>query len=39
VLELAGWQRPWDRTRMVPIPERYLTDRRLRADTGTHDAH
>ena len=39
VLELAGWQRPWNRTRMVPIPERYLTDRRLRADTGTHDAH
>ena len=39
VLELADWQRPWDRSRIVPIPDRYLTDRRLRADTGTHDAH
>jgi len=28
VLELAGWQRPWDTTRMAAIPDRYLTDRR-----------
>lgn len=28
VLALAGWQRPWDTTRLVTIPERYLTDRR-----------
>jgi 8-oxo-dGTP pyrophosphatase MutT (NUDIX family) len=25
VLSLAGWQRPWDRRRRVPIPARYLT--------------
>lgn len=36
VLELAGWQRPYDRTRMVAIPQRYLTDR---ARTGGPDAH
>ena len=39
VLDLAGWQRPWDRNRLVGIPDRYLTDRRPEADTGTHDAH
>lgn len=27
VLDLAGWQRPWDRTRRVGIPERYLRGR------------
>ena len=37
VLDLAGWQRPWDRRRQVPIPERYLTDRR--PDRGGPDAH
>jgi hypothetical protein len=37
VLDLAGWQRPWDRRRVVPIPGRYLTD--SRADTGGPDAH
>jgi 8-oxo-dGTP pyrophosphatase MutT (NUDIX family) len=36
VLDLAGWQRPWDRGRMVEIPTRYLTDRR---DLGGPDAH
>jgi 8-oxo-dGTP pyrophosphatase MutT (NUDIX family) len=37
VLDLAGWQRPWDRRREVPIPARYLTDRR--PDRGGPDAH
>ena len=37
VLDLAGWQRPWDRSREVPIPLRYLTDRR--PDHGGPDAH
>jgi 8-oxo-dGTP pyrophosphatase MutT (NUDIX family) len=36
VLDLAGWQQPWDRTRIVEIPTRYLTDRR---DLGRPDAH
>jgi 8-oxo-dGTP pyrophosphatase MutT (NUDIX family) len=39
VLSLAGWQRPWDKTRLATIPERYLTDRRPDRDTGSHDAH
>jgi len=38
VLDLAGWQRPWDRHRLATIPPRYLTDRRSR-DLGGHDAH
>jgi 8-oxo-dGTP pyrophosphatase MutT (NUDIX family) len=37
VLDLAGWQRPWDRSRELPIPLRYLTDRR--PDHGGPDAH
>jgi 8-oxo-dGTP pyrophosphatase MutT (NUDIX family) len=37
VLDLAGWQRPWDRSREVPIPLRYLTDRN--PDYGGADAH
>ena len=37
VLDLAGWQGPWDRSREVPIPLRYLTDRR--PDHGGPDAH
>jgi 8-oxo-dGTP pyrophosphatase MutT (NUDIX family) len=37
LLGLAGWQRGWDDARFIPIPERYLTDRR---DTsGGSDAH
>lgn len=37
LLGLAGWQRGWDDTPFMPIPERYLTDRR---DTsGGPDAH
>ncbi len=46
VLELAGWQRPWDTTRLAAIPERYLTDRRNLDDRdpanhtyGEPDAH
>jgi 8-oxo-dGTP pyrophosphatase MutT (NUDIX family) len=37
VLDLAGWQRPWDRGREVPIPLRYLTDQT--PDHGGPDAH
>jgi 8-oxo-dGTP pyrophosphatase MutT (NUDIX family) len=37
VLDLAGWQQPWDRTRIVEIPTRYLTDRRDLG--GRSDAH
>jgi 8-oxo-dGTP pyrophosphatase MutT (NUDIX family) len=37
VLDLAGWQQPWDRDRVVPIPARYLTD--SRPDSGGPDAH
>jgi 8-oxo-dGTP pyrophosphatase MutT (NUDIX family) len=37
VLDLAGWQRPWDRNREVEIPVRYLTDRN--PDYGGPDAH
>jgi len=36
VLELAGWQRPWDKSRRLPIPDRYLTSR---PDRGGPDAH
>lgn len=39
VLDLAGWQQPWDRSRMASIPSRYLTDRRARGDLGGHNAH
>ena len=37
VLDLAGWQRPWDTSRRVEIPARYLTSR-TRTDTGGPDA-
>jgi 8-oxo-dGTP pyrophosphatase MutT (NUDIX family) len=36
LLSLAGWQRSWNRNRVLPIPSRYLTDR---SSTGGHDAH
>ena len=36
VLDLAGWQRPWDVSRTLPIPDRYLTSR---PDRGGPDAH
>ena len=36
VLDLAGWQRPWDVRRTLPIPDRYLTSR---PDRGGPDAH
>ena len=36
VLDLAGWQQPWDLDRMVDIPARYLTGR---SDRGGPDAH
>jgi 8-oxo-dGTP pyrophosphatase MutT (NUDIX family) len=37
VLDLAGWQRPRDRSREIPIPLRYLTDRT--PNHGGPDAH
>ncbi len=46
VLDLAGWQRPWDTTRRIAIPDRYLNDRPdparpalARLDLGGPDAH
>jgi 8-oxo-dGTP pyrophosphatase MutT (NUDIX family) len=36
LLDLAGWQRAWDRTRVVDIPARYLTDR---VSPGGPNAH
>jgi hypothetical protein len=44
LLDLAGWQRPWDRRRTTPIPPRYLTalakpDSKARPDRGGPDAH
>jgi 8-oxo-dGTP pyrophosphatase MutT (NUDIX family) len=36
VLDLAGWQRPWDAERWLDIPARYLTGR---PDRGGPDAH
>lgn len=36
LLDLAGWQRPWDQTKLIAIPARYLTDR---VSTGGPDAH
>lgn len=36
LLDLAGWQQPWDWTRVVPIPDRYLIDR---VSPGGPDAH
>ncbi len=36
VLDLAGWQRPWDADRLLDIPARYLTGR---PDGGGPDAH
>jgi 8-oxo-dGTP pyrophosphatase MutT (NUDIX family) len=36
ILDLAGWQRPWDNPRSIQVPARYLTDRR---SDGGPDAH
>jgi hypothetical protein len=36
VLDLAGWQRPWNADRMLEIPARYLTSR---PDRGGSNAH
>jgi 8-oxo-dGTP pyrophosphatase MutT (NUDIX family) len=36
LLDLAGWQRAWDRTRVIDIPARYLTDR---VSPGGPNAH
>lgn len=39
LLGLAGWERPWDRTRMVPVPRRFLTDRISGVDPTGANAH
>jgi 8-oxo-dGTP pyrophosphatase MutT (NUDIX family) len=42
LLQLGGWARPWDPTRMITIPDRYLRDRVTtagRTDLGGRDAH
>lgn len=41
VLELAGWQRSWDKSRLTTIPKRYLSDRPPPADRdlGEPNAH
>ncbi|HET9874019.1 MAG TPA: CoA pyrophosphatase [Propionibacteriaceae bacterium] len=46
LLDLAGWQRPWDAERHIDIPARYLHDRHPAGrpgsptrDTGGPDAH
>ena len=36
VLDLAGWQQPWDQDRLIDIPARYLTSQ---PDRGGPDAH
>lgn len=36
ILSLAGWQQPWDESRVLAIPTRYLTGR---PDPGGPDAH
>ena len=36
VLDIAGWQQPWDLDRLIDIPARYLTGR---SDRGGPDAH
>ncbi len=37
VADLAGWTVSWDRSLRVPVPARFMTDRR--ATTGDHDQH
>lgn len=39
VLTLAGWQRDWDRSREVPIPDRFLTDRARHLQSRDPSAH
>ncbi len=36
VLDLAGWQQPWDTSRRVPIPARYLRDRSSHGGDNAH---
>ena len=36
VLDLAGWQQPWNQDRLIDIPARYLTSQ---PDRGGPDAH
>ncbi|GAB3625122.1 CoA pyrophosphatase [Mariniluteicoccus endophyticus] len=38
LLELGGWQRPWDRERSTKVPERLLRDSERHGGTGA-DAH
>ena len=37
LLDRGGWSRPWDRERMVEIPEGYLGARRLPEGTTPND--
>ena len=37
LLDRGGWSRPWDRERMVEIPEGYLGARRLPAEMTPND--
>lgn len=39
VLELAGWNRPWDRARVTGVPERFLRDGRAPAGARPEDLH
>lgn len=40
LLDLGGWQQPWDRERSQPVPERFLRDAAARASRRTSpDAH
>ncbi|MFW6597788.1 NUDIX hydrolase [Propionibacteriaceae bacterium Y2011] len=39
VLDLAGWTRPWDRSREIEVPQRFLRDVRRVAGTNPHDQH
>lgn len=39
LFELAGWSRPWNRTRQVEIPARFLRDRARRETRTEPNAH
>lgn len=40
VLDLGGWERPWDTAKIIEVPRRFLTDSRAgRAGPGGPDAH
>ncbi len=39
VLDLAGWNRPWDRSRVTGVPERFLRDGRAPAGARPEELH